>query len=489
MVLLGLLLVEAQARAPRGPARAAASGRPPLRERPSSALLHQRDDPLVVDAARGGHDQVVRRVACVVVRGDVGHGNRRDHLGAADDRPPQRVLAEDRRGQHVMHLVRGLVLVHRDLLDHHLALGVDLRIGRPQHHVLDHVEGLLEMAVEEARVDRRGLLAGARVHLRAHRVEGLVDLQRAEPVGALEQQVLEEVREPRLSGGLVTATGPDPEAEGDGADGGNVLRDDADSRVELRYLVGGGHRIGARCSAARCSVRTRSPSTDDRLRAPALQRRSRRCPPSRLAPAVAPSAAALRRRGGPCRPCRRSPAPRRSCPAMSGSSARRRPTRPRSRSTSTTRTSISSPRLSTSSTRVHPLAGLDVGDVQEAVVALRQLDEGAERRGLDDLAGELVADLDLLGHRADPLDQGVALLAAYGEHADDAVVVDVDLGLELLGQRADRLAALADHHADLLGVDLDLADARRVARQLARAGAGAPRPSCRGCGCAPPWPA
>ena len=38
-------------------------------------------------------------------------------------------------GEHVVHLVRGLVLVHRDLLDHDLALGVDVRVGRAQHHV------------------------------------------------------------------------------------------------------------------------------------------------------------------------------------------------------------------------------------------------------------------------------------------------------------------------------------------------------------------
>src|SRR4051812_43691879 len=95
--------------------------------------------------------------------------------------------------------------------------------------------------------------------------------------------------------------------------------------------------------------------------------------------------------------------------------------------------------------RVHPLAGLHVRDVQQAVGALGQLHERAEGGGLDHLAVELVADLDLLGHRADPVDQGVALLAGLGVDPDGAVVVDVDLGVELLGQRPDGLAALADH--------------------------------------------
>src|SRR3712207_7518704 len=40
-----------------------------------------------------------------------------DHLGGADDRAPERMVAVDRPGEHVVHLVGRLVLVHRDLLD------------------------------------------------------------------------------------------------------------------------------------------------------------------------------------------------------------------------------------------------------------------------------------------------------------------------------------------------------------------------------------
>ena len=48
---------------------------------------------------------------------------------------------------------------------------------------------------------------------------------------------------------------------------------------------------------------------------------------------------------------------------------------------------------------------------------------------------------------------------------DRAVLLDVDLHLVVGLERADRLAALADHHADVLGVDLDGRDPRRVARR------------------------
>src|SRR5215210_1173975 len=116
--------------------------------------------------------------------------------------------------------------------------------------------------------------------------------------------------------------------------------------------------------------------------------------------------------------------------------------------------------------RRHALPGRDVRDVQQAVGALGELDERAERGRLDDLALELVADRDLLGHRADPVHQGVALGARRRVDEDLALVVDVDLGLELLGQAADGLAALADEQADLVRVDLDRRDARRVLREL-----------------------
>ena len=70
---------------------------------------------------------------------------------------------------------------------------------------------------------------------------------------------------------------------------------------------------------------------------------------------------------------------------------------------------------------------------------------------------------------ADALDERVAELAVGRVDQHLAVVVDVDLGLELLGEAADRFAALADQQADLRRVDLDRLDARReLAELLAR---------------------
>src|SRR6476619_7173146 len=108
----------------------------------------------------------------------------------------------------------------------------------------------------------------------------------------------------------------------------------------------------------------------------------------------------------------------------------------------------------------------DVGDVQQAVGALLQLDEGAELGRLDDPAGVGVPHLRLLRDRLDRGDRGGGLLAVGRVDQDRAVLLDVDLDVEVGLERADRLAALADHHPDLLGVDLDRGDPRSVLREL-----------------------
>jgi hypothetical protein len=61
--------------------------------------------------------------------------DRADDLGRADHRAPERMLAEDRLAEHVEDAVLGIVFVHRDLLEHDLALGVELAEARMPDHV------------------------------------------------------------------------------------------------------------------------------------------------------------------------------------------------------------------------------------------------------------------------------------------------------------------------------------------------------------------
>ena len=143
-------------------------------------------------------------VAGAVVGRDLGDRHGADDVGSAEDPAPERRVAVDGVGEHVVDAVGRLVLVHRDLLDHDLALGVDVGKRRLQEHLGEQVECLLGVLVEESRVELRRLLARRRVRRRAECVEVLGDLDRRVALGPLEEQMLEEMRDAGLSRRLVT---------------------------------------------------------------------------------------------------------------------------------------------------------------------------------------------------------------------------------------------------------------------------------------------
>ena len=62
-------------------------------------------------------------------------------------------MPEDRLGNEVVDELLRLVLVHRDLLEHDLALEVHLGEERRVDHVAHHVDRLVEVVVCDARVD------------------------------------------------------------------------------------------------------------------------------------------------------------------------------------------------------------------------------------------------------------------------------------------------------------------------------------------------
>ena len=104
--------------------------------------------------------------------------DRRDDVGGADHRAPERVVAEHSLAHQVVDELVRRVLVHRDLLEHDLALGVELGEERRVDHVAHHVERLLEVVVGDAHVDDGVLARGRGVQLPAEPVEDLGDLLR-----------------------------------------------------------------------------------------------------------------------------------------------------------------------------------------------------------------------------------------------------------------------------------------------------------------------
>ncbi len=91
-------------------------------------------------AGRRDHDGL-RQVALAVKGAQPVQLDRAHHLRAADHRATERVLAEDGLAEHVEDPVLGVVFVHRDLLEHHLALGREVFEARLPDHLPHHVAG------------------------------------------------------------------------------------------------------------------------------------------------------------------------------------------------------------------------------------------------------------------------------------------------------------------------------------------------------------
>ena len=183
---------------------------------------------VVVHVAGRGHHQVLRGVPGLVVLEDLLPGDRVDRVHGAEDRTAERGVAEQLRGERLVNGVRGVVIVHRDLFEHHVALGVHIlrRDQRTGHHVGQHVHGQRQVRVEHPGVVAGVLLRGERVHLAADRVHLRGEFQRGTPLGALEQQVLQVVRRAGVRVVLVPGPDADPDAQRHRAHGGQVLGND-----------------------------------------------------------------------------------------------------------------------------------------------------------------------------------------------------------------------------------------------------------------------
>ena len=96
----------------------------------------------------------------------------------------------------------------------------------------------------------------------------------------------------------------------------------------------------------------------------------------------------------------------------------------------------------------------NLADVQQAVFAGQHVHQGTKFQDLDDRAFIDLANFHFGGDFLDAALGFVGLGRFGGGDGDGAVFLDVDLATGLVGQRTDGGTALADHVADLLGVDL-----------------------------------
>ena len=246
------------------PARCAAKRRS---RRPRAARQHQKPCVPGEPARRGRRCRRPRRPCCPAGSG-AGSSRRSTSAGSRRSTRPCRgpagragVSPNERRREHVVHDVAGIVVVHGDLFEDHAALGLDVSRGdqRRGDHVADHVDRERQVGVEHPRVVAGVLLGREGVHLAADRVHDRGDLERAAPLGALEQQVLEVVRGPREPRRLVPRADADPDAERDRAHGRDLLADHPqaagqDGPADHRGVSLGGQRAGAALDQCRGSA-------------------------------------------------------------------------------------------------------------------------------------------------------------------------------------------------------------------------------------------
>jgi hypothetical protein len=135
--------------------------------------------------------------------------------------------AEHRRQEDVAEGVLGIVITHGDLLEHHVALDLDIVCGATptQHHVCNQVDSQFEIGVEHVRVIAGVFAGGERVEFTTDRVDSLRDLDRGARRRGLEQQVFQEVRRTGNAGPLVTGAHVDPHPHRCGMHRRDVLGD------------------------------------------------------------------------------------------------------------------------------------------------------------------------------------------------------------------------------------------------------------------------
>ena len=135
-----------------------------------------------------------------------------DRVTLAGGLAAERMIGEQTGSEVAVHDVFGTVVVHRQLFEDHLALGLDVAVAqrRAAEHVAEHVEPERQVVARHAAVVRRVLLRRERVHVAADALDRGRDVVRRALVGALEEQMLEKVADTGQVGGLVAGADAHP---------------------------------------------------------------------------------------------------------------------------------------------------------------------------------------------------------------------------------------------------------------------------------------
>ena len=151
------------------------------------------------------------------------------------------MIAEVRLAEQLIDEILRRILGHGDLLQDDAALLLQiLRIeGGVQQHVAQQVERLFKVLVDDLGVIAGALLGGKRVHLAADRVHLFGDLHGAALLCALEEHVLDEVRQAVFPARLKHRSRADPQPHADGAEMRDFFGDHAKAVGQRKFVVHG----------------------------------------------------------------------------------------------------------------------------------------------------------------------------------------------------------------------------------------------------------
>ena len=159
----------------------------------------------MVDGARRGDHQVAGGVypfEGLTQNGGVERGDGRRH---AENWPAQRMARPESLSEQLVDEIVGCVLHHLDLFKHYPLFFLDVISGKRgiAQQIGQHVDCPRQVLVEHLHVITGAFLGGERVELPAERIDLLGNVLGAPARGALEQHVLDEVRDSRTPGALV----------------------------------------------------------------------------------------------------------------------------------------------------------------------------------------------------------------------------------------------------------------------------------------------
>ena len=139
-------------------------------------------------------------------------------LMRAENRARQRMLAEIRLRQQIIHQILRRVLAHSNFLQNNAALLLKLRLvhARVEQHIAEQIHRPRQMLGDHLRVVAGTFLGGKRIHLSAQRIHLHGDVLRRAALRALEQDVLDEVRKAVLLRAFIHGSRADPQPDADG---------------------------------------------------------------------------------------------------------------------------------------------------------------------------------------------------------------------------------------------------------------------------------